>query len=78
MTSQRNATIYLLLLLQQRAGLPELVEQRNILRGIPTHAVRIIAHPYQQGAEQDGVVEAVAPLTLQYQGRRDQDLRLGR
>ena len=58
---------HLLLLFQLRAGLSDLVEQSNILCGVPTHTVSIIAHPDQQGTEEDGIVKTVACLALQYQ-----------
>ena len=59
---------HLLLLFQLGAGLSDLVEQSNILCGVPAHTVSIIAHPDQQGTEEDGIVKTVACLALQYQG----------
>ena len=59
---------HLLLLFQLGARLSDLVEESNILCGVPAHTVSIIAHPDQQGTEEDGIVKAVACLALQYQG----------
>ena len=59
---------HLLLLFQLGAGLSDLVEQSNVLCGIPAHTVSIVAHPNQQGTEEDGIVKTVACLALQHQG----------